>query len=77
MKEHKEETGPRRMRVHATWTPEARSRTGSMTGSPSRPREARSQRSRTTSPTDYREAASIESETRRKARDELLDETKR
>ena len=29
MEEHREEAGPRRMRVHATWTPEARSRTGS------------------------------------------------
>ena len=42
---------PSRMRVHATWTPEAGSKTGSRTGSPTRPRETRSPRSRTTSPT--------------------------
>ena len=60
MEEHMEETGWRRMIVHATWTPEARSRTGSMTGSPTRTREASSSRSRTISPTGYRAAASVE-----------------
>ena len=78
MEEHKEETRPRGMRVHATWTPEPRSRTGP----PSRLRETRSHRRRTSSPTCYREAARIESstflrKTQRKARDELLDEAKR
>ena len=57
--EDSDATGPRRMRVKATRTPEARSRTGSRSGSPTRQRESMSPRQRS--------ALS--------ARDELLDET--
>ena len=60
LEEHKDATGPRRMRVQATWTPEARSRTGSKTGSPTRHRLTMSPKSRTVSPTRHREAGRSE-----------------
>ena len=82
MKKHREEAGPKRMRVHTSWTPEARSRTGSRTKLPTTPRETRSSRRRNTSPTGHRNIECCESDTplhkaRRKTRDELLVETKR
>ena len=63
-------------------TPEARSRKNSRTGFPARHRGTRSPRSRTVFPTGYREAGRNERDiflhdTRRKARDELLEEIKR
>ena len=81
MVEHREEAGPRRMIVQATWTAEARSRTGSRTRLPAAPRETRSPRSRTTSPAGHRRVEKDESttpinEARGRARDKILVETK-
>ena len=82
--EHREEAGPRRMRVQVTWTPEARSRTGSRSGSPSTPRGARSPTSRSASPPGHtRFCASSCPEPRREDKQEfrrrarILDELKR
>ena len=61
MGEYRDATGLRRMRVKATWTPEARSRAGSRSGSSKRHRDSRSPRQRSAM----------------SARDNLLDETRR
>ena len=77
------ETCRRRMRVQATWTPKARSRTSSRTRSRAAPIESRSPRSRTSSPTGHRKvlpdgsSIPIQEWRRREARDEILRETKK
>ena len=54
IEELREESGRRRMRVQATWTPKVRSRTSPRTRSRDASRESRSPRSRTSSPTGHR-----------------------
>ena len=83
IEELREESGRRRMRVQATWTPKVRSRTSPRTRSRDASRESRSPRSRTSSPTGHRKGLAdgssipIHEWRRREARDKLLKETRK